>query len=428
MSEIPPYLGSHSPEHAITDVQLVGYLLKIISELEKEVKIPITRATKYMVNFLHDFRDFAYRTDMIFKPNPHGLVCAFSGDAVRNISERDCYLKDLSTMAENYNWWRYIENENVLKPLTDLKNADKELFSELFFDECKSLLKIYHNLSTEELNILASHRNEKDDNDCLEFEFRYWETNFSDIITKLEEIMETKFGFELSGKEYNELKEEITESDKKMYIACHEICKKALYSKKGINDVKCRLEKLREEKVEYKNGPPKIFINNIIKSIESKSDPRIVTREKINRVYLMPFYLLLTSTLQNINIRDKPLIERDWFRNPKNNEKEKRYSAYFHVINEVWKKYNAAEKLEKPIYYLKNIQNLQESKIRITKGECDQFIESLQQSNLGEIITFFKELHSKIKEIGDNRSLLKEFSTEDKDAIEEGTKGAEGDV
>jgi len=181
----------------IKELYFLAYLAHKSVQFGNQENYCITRHTKIAVNYFHDWPSSEkHKPNIVKKAKPFGMVAAIN----ESPSAYPVYIYDkgLGDLAERACLWR-IRNQGNFKQVEVLSNPEtlRKILSKpepkhnfecglmnYQFGLVDSLAHIYSKFSTEELNILASHRDYRDSYECILYELVLWETNFQDFWLK----------------------------------------------------------------------------------------------------------------------------------------------------------------------------------------------------------------------------------------------------
>lgn len=236
-----PRPSSIQPEWFYRDLTLVSYIVHKVAELDPKRKMDKTRLTKIAANLIVDWKKILqepghYRIKLKNKPNPFGKVAY-----VPYLHNQPPIYK-LEPSASRVGMWEIQkdDDESVVllsssAELGELLTTEAYGFQPLQLIQVDILSKLYCNLDTVQLNILVSHRDASSSEDCLEWVYRRWETNYQEILPILK----------APGRPGDF--EKARDNALRMAICSGQIELKLRYVLSGIADVADRLQNIREE-------------------------------------------------------------------------------------------------------------------------------------------------------------------------------------
>ena len=268
------------------DLYFFSYILHKSHEIGKK-PITITNFAKLIANVIQDLRTVSvqhYSPIFRIKPNLFGMV-PYSPEYV--VSTNSVPLYKFDGMCQNKGLWcieERVKNKFII-PLMSSDEIKKLILNQdpstnfdfnfipfhLGIADC--LIKMYSNLTTIQLNILASHRTPENSMSCLGFEFRKWATLYKEIIDAANQ--ETSI---------------LTSNIAQMVKVCNQIEIKTEYSLKEIG----KIIELIQNKESNLEELEKTLFESILSSLKKDSvvteSQRTVIEEQycFNRKYLVP--------------------------------------------------------------------------------------------------------------------------------------------
>jgi len=192
---------SYKDANFIRELFLMAYILSEATFPKEFYKF---RLTKILTNYIQDWKEvteMAYKPYALFDPHPFGMVSMIkSEEGSDKKGNMYVFKKEFLNIGESNGLWETLiiqDRKTKVKikiPPHELRNLlldgvqDSQFpviyrFSDPLLLQAKGLAEIYKRLDTEELNILATHRNKHNSESCLRRVTRLWFTNCGRIIS-----------------------------------------------------------------------------------------------------------------------------------------------------------------------------------------------------------------------------------------------------
>jgi len=310
--------NKHEPSRFNKELYFLSYITCKASEFGTPDIYSITKHTKIVANYAYDWKSIGagYTPNILRKANPFGMVAAIWQTPYEGPKK----IYDLGSVARTKGLW-CIEEGKEYKPVkmligseslekilvsVDQKSKFEFKFTQAQIGSADFLAELYSKFNTKELNILASHRTIPDSNECINYQFKIWETNFQKFWAK----KPWSEGFD----------QEDINSVCRMAEACVQIETKTDYIFNKIADVLTKLESIHDMD-EFGSLEKRYILGILSKFLETSKltptdDANFTEAYSHNRQYMSPitkaFINLIHHYLKNsgsiLNIDKNPEI------------------------------------------------------------------------------------------------------------------------
>ena len=294
----------------VSDLFFSSYIFAYSKYGNKNNYCGLTTFNKIITNFVEDWYEHIkcdYKPIMDIEGNPYGMVTTIPYTLYDspNLEISHLYIYELCTLARKNSLWekKLIDEdkkkiETIMKP-TELReilttNSEKRFsmeFDDKIVSDGETLSIIYSELLPRELNFLCSFRDIKKSEECLNFAFKCWSTEFNNTINSLRNPLTSE----------RDQSKRLTRSVYRFARSCEQLDLKIYYI---LNEMPKLIKKFDDELVpKYQNDRSiRPVLNDIVKDLHKfapiYNDKYILELREKNRLNIQRIYPLSKALIR----------------------------------------------------------------------------------------------------------------------------------